>query len=208
MSRPGVDESKKWDFIKVILTKNQGRGKRNKKWMRIRKSRCVESDRTNYCTGKFNAVLSLCGVLGVTFYFSKGFLEAAARGLAVAETLQPLGMTVVCFLGQKSNLLLWLKSFRVRTKDNSCIGVYKRTRWSSFYKLVYLIYLSIMVHAKLFLIYPKGHMVIVRVTHVVTMLDDIILFWKLIHPSLCHLICDLWQCHTFVFFTLFLYKIK
>jgi len=27
----GVDESSEWDFIKVILTKNQGRGKRNKK---------------------------------------------------------------------------------------------------------------------------------------------------------------------------------
>ena len=29
--------------------------------------------------------LSLCGVLGVTLYFSKGFLEAAAKVLVVAE---------------------------------------------------------------------------------------------------------------------------
>ena len=48
--------------------------------------------------------LSLCGVLGVTLYFSEGFLEAAARVLAVAEALWPLGETVVCFLGQESNL--------------------------------------------------------------------------------------------------------
>jgi len=31
MSRSGVDESSEWDFIKVILTKDQGRGKENKK---------------------------------------------------------------------------------------------------------------------------------------------------------------------------------
>jgi len=30
MSRPGVDESLEWDFIKVILTKDQERGKGNK----------------------------------------------------------------------------------------------------------------------------------------------------------------------------------
>jgi len=35
--------------------------------------------------------LSLCRVLGVTLYFSEGFLEAAAGGSAVAEALQPLG---------------------------------------------------------------------------------------------------------------------
>jgi len=41
MSRPEVDESLEQDFIKVILTKDQGRSKRNKKvnedqkeWMR------------------------------------------------------------------------------------------------------------------------------------------------------------------------------
>ena len=30
MSRPRVDESLKWDFIKVILTKDQGRSKKDK----------------------------------------------------------------------------------------------------------------------------------------------------------------------------------
>ena len=48
--------------------------------------------------------LSLCGVLGVTLYFSEGFLEAAAKELSVAEVLGPLEVTVVCFLGQESNL--------------------------------------------------------------------------------------------------------
>ena len=42
--------------------------------------------------------LSLYRVLGVTLYFSKGFLEAAARVLAVAEVLQLLEVTVICFL--------------------------------------------------------------------------------------------------------------
>ena len=42
--------------------------------------------------------LSLCRVLGVTLYFSKGFSEVAARVLAVAEALWLLGETVVCFL--------------------------------------------------------------------------------------------------------------
>ena len=104
MSRPGVNESSERDFIKVILTKDQGRSKGNKKGMRIRKSRCVESNRTRCCTGKFNAALSLCGVLGVTLYFSKGFSEAAARVSAVVEALQLLEETVVCFLGQEFNL--------------------------------------------------------------------------------------------------------
>ena len=61
--------------------------------MRVGKSGYVESNRTRCCIGKFNVVLSLCGVLGVALYFSKGFLEAAA------EALWPLGETVVCFLG-------------------------------------------------------------------------------------------------------------
>ena len=104
MSRPGINESSEWDFIKVILTKDQGRSKRNKKGMRIRKSGYVESNWTRCCTGEFNATLSLCGVLGVALYFSKGFSEAAARVSAVAEAPQPLGETVVCFLGQESNL--------------------------------------------------------------------------------------------------------
>jgi len=55
--------------------------------MRIGKNECVESNQTHCCTGKFNAALSLCGVLGVTLYFSKGFSEVAAGGLAVAKAL-------------------------------------------------------------------------------------------------------------------------
>ena len=104
VSRPRVNKSSEWDLIKVILTKNQGRGKGNKKWMRVRKSRYVESNQTRYCTGEFNVTLSLCRVLGVALYFSKGFSEAAAGVSAVAEALRPLGETVVCFLGQESNL--------------------------------------------------------------------------------------------------------
>ena len=104
MSRPGIDESSERDFIKVILTKDQGRSKGNEKGMRIRKSGCVESNWTRCCTGEFNATLSLCRVLGVALYFSEGFLEAATRVSAVAEAPWPLGETMVCFLGQKSNL--------------------------------------------------------------------------------------------------------
>ena len=104
VSRPGVDESSERDFIKVILTKDQGRSKGNEKGMRIRKSGYVESNQTRCCTGEFNATLSLCGVLGVALYFSKGFSEAVARVSAVAEAPRPLGETVVCFLGQESNL--------------------------------------------------------------------------------------------------------
>jgi len=47
---------------------------------------------------KFNMALSLCGVLGVTLYFSEGFSEAATGVSTVAEAPQPLGETVVCFL--------------------------------------------------------------------------------------------------------------
>jgi len=49
-------------------------------------------------------VLSLYRVLEVILYFSKGFSEAFARELAVVEASWPFGMTMVCFLGQKSNL--------------------------------------------------------------------------------------------------------
>ena len=104
MSRPEVDESSEWDFIKVILTKDQGRSKGNKKWMRIRKSGCIESNWTHCCIGEFNVTLSLCGVLKVALYFSEGFSEAAVGVSAVAEAPWPLGEAVVCFLGQKSSL--------------------------------------------------------------------------------------------------------
>ena len=104
MSRPEVDESLRQDFIKVILTKDQRRSKRDKKWTRIRKSKYVELNGTCYCIRKFNIALSLYGVLEVALYFSEGFSEAATGGLVVAEALQLLGVTVVWFLGQKSNL--------------------------------------------------------------------------------------------------------
>ena len=103
-SRLGVNKSLEQDFIKVILTKNQGRSKEDKKWIRIGKSRYVESDRTYCYIGKFNTALSLCGVLEVAFYFSKDFSEAAARRSAVTEALYLLGVTVVYFLGQEFNL--------------------------------------------------------------------------------------------------------
>ena len=63
MSRPGADKSFEWDFIKVILTKDQERSKGDKKQMRVRKSGYIKSDRTYYCTEKFNMALSLYRVL-------------------------------------------------------------------------------------------------------------------------------------------------
>jgi len=72
--------------------------------MRIGKSGYIELNGTHCCTGKFNAALSLCRVLGVALYFSKSFSEAAAEKSAVAEAPWSLGVTVVCFLGQESSL--------------------------------------------------------------------------------------------------------
>ena len=48
--------------------------------------------------------LSLCKVLEVALYFSKGFSGVAIGKLAAIEALQPLEVTVICFLGQKFNL--------------------------------------------------------------------------------------------------------
>jgi len=48
--------------------------------------------------------LSLYGVLEVTLYFSESFSEVAVRGSGVAEALWPLRVTMVCVLGQESNL--------------------------------------------------------------------------------------------------------
>ena len=92
MSKTGVDKSSERNFIKVILIKDQRRSKRNKKRMRIGKSRYIELNRTRCCTEKFNMALSLYGVLGVTLYFSEDFSEA------VAEAPWLLGVTVICFL--------------------------------------------------------------------------------------------------------------
>ena len=92
----------------MILTKDKGRSKGDKEGVRIKKSRCVELDGTCCCTWKFNIALSLCGVLGVTLYFFKGFSEV------VAKALQSLGVTVVCFLEQKSNLWSSVLQYRHR----------------------------------------------------------------------------------------------
>ena len=70
----------------------------------VGKSGYIESNWTCCCIEKFNVTLSPCRVLVVALYFSKGFSEAAARISAVVEALQPLGETVVCFLGQESSL--------------------------------------------------------------------------------------------------------
>ena len=81
MSRFKVDESLEQDFIKMILTKNQERGERNKEWIRIGKSGCVELDKTCYYAEKFNMALSLCRALEITLYFSKDFSEVVAEAL-------------------------------------------------------------------------------------------------------------------------------
>jgi len=94
------------DFIKVILTKDQGKSKGDKEEVRIRKSRYIELDGTHCYIEKFNTALSLYGVLEVALYFSKSFLKAAAEESVVAEALWSLGVTIVYFLEQESNL--WL----------------------------------------------------------------------------------------------------
>jgi len=66
--------------------------------VRIRKSGCIELDKTHYCTEKFNVTFSLDRVLEIALYFSEDFSEAAT------ETPQPLEVAVVYFLGQESNL--------------------------------------------------------------------------------------------------------
>jgi len=75
------------DFIKIILTKDQRRSNRDKKRMRIRKSRCVELNGTHCYTEEFNIALSLCRALEITFYFSKGFLEIAIGKFVAAKVL-------------------------------------------------------------------------------------------------------------------------
>ena len=72
--------------------------------MRIGKNGCIELNKTHCCTRKFNIALSLCRVLGIALYFSKGFSEAATGGSAVAKALQPLRVTIVYFLEQEFSL--------------------------------------------------------------------------------------------------------
>jgi len=71
----------------MILTKDQERSKRDKKRVRIRKSRCVELDRTYCYTRKFNVALSLYKVLGIALYFSKSFSKIAVRRFVAAKAL-------------------------------------------------------------------------------------------------------------------------
>ena len=61
--------------MKIVLTKNQRRGKKYKKEMRRGKSECIEFDETHYYIRKFNIVLNLYKILKITLYFSKNFLE-------------------------------------------------------------------------------------------------------------------------------------
>jgi len=72
--------------------------------MRIRKSKYVESDETHCCTEKFNVALSLYRLLEITLYFSKSFLEIATGKSVAIEVSQSLGVTIVFFLRQESNL--------------------------------------------------------------------------------------------------------
>ena len=81
MSKLRVNESSEQDFIKVILTENQGRSKRDKEWIRIRKTGYIK-----------------LGVLEIAFYFSKGFSEAADRVSVVAKAPWLLRVTMVYFL--------------------------------------------------------------------------------------------------------------
>ena len=88
----------------MILTKDQERSKRNKKRVKIRKSRCIELDRTYFYTRKFNVALSLYRVLGIALYFSESFSKTAVRRFVATKALWSFRVTVVCFLEQKSNL--------------------------------------------------------------------------------------------------------
>jgi len=87
MGRSRVDKSLKYNFIKMILTKNQGRSKRDKKWIRIKKNRSIELNGTCYCIKKFNIALSLYRALEVTFYFSKSFLGITTEKSVATEVL-------------------------------------------------------------------------------------------------------------------------
>ena len=85
ISRPRIDESLKWNLVKIILTKNQEKNKKDKERVRIRKSRYIELDKTYCYIEKFNAVLSLYGVLKVTHYFFKSFSEVVVEGIEALE---------------------------------------------------------------------------------------------------------------------------
>jgi len=75
------------DFIKIILTNDQEKSKRDKEEVRIRKSEYIELDRTHCYTREFNMALSLYKVLGVVLYFSESFSKVAVGGFVVTKTL-------------------------------------------------------------------------------------------------------------------------
>ena len=59
MSGARVDKGRKMDG----RDGDKGRGERDMEGVQVRKSGCVESDYLRRCTGRVNAVLSLCGGL-------------------------------------------------------------------------------------------------------------------------------------------------
>jgi len=58
-------------------------------------------------------ILSLCRVLEVVLYFSKGFSEASAEESAVVEALQPFGMTGL-LLGIRVQLVVFCTVIEVQ----------------------------------------------------------------------------------------------
>ena len=85
MSKPRVNKSSEQNFIKVILTKDQGRGKGNKEWIRW-----VELDLLLY--REVQCSPQSMWSPGDCFLFFQGFLGSSCWS------------TMVCFLGQESSL--------------------------------------------------------------------------------------------------------
>jgi len=91
----------------MTLIKNQGKSKKNKERVGVRKSKYIkyiESDKTCYYIGKFNVAFSLYKVLRVALYLFKGFLEVTAKVLVATKILYYFGVTIVYFLEQESSL--------------------------------------------------------------------------------------------------------
>jgi len=88
----------------MTLIKNQGKSKKNKERVRVRKSKYIESDKTYYYIEKFNVAFSLYKVLKVALYLFKSFLEVAVKILVATKTSYHFGVTIVYFLEQESSL--------------------------------------------------------------------------------------------------------
>ena len=99
MSRPRVNKSSEQNFIKVILTKDQRRDKRNKKWMRIRKSRCIESNET-HCGPQ-----SVRSPGGHTLFFW-GFLRSSCQNISSFWSTAALGSDHGLLLGTRVQLVV------------------------------------------------------------------------------------------------------